>query len=69
MMRAELNTEIIRNSNQVFILSDSSKFGKIALSKYCNASEIHYLITDKDLKEEYKQYFNAVPVNLILANT
>ena len=69
MMRAELNTEIIRNSNQVFILSDSSKFGKIALSKYCNASEIHYLITDKDLKEEYKQYFDTVPVNLILANT
>ncbi len=68
MMRAELIMEVIRNSKQVFVLSDSSKFGKIALSKYCDAQEIHYLITDKDLKEEYKQYFDAVPVNLILAN-
>ncbi len=69
MMRAELNTEIIRISKQVFILSDSSKFGKIALSKYCDASEVHYLITDKDLTEEYKQYFDTVSTNLILANT
>ncbi len=69
MMRAELNSEIIRISKQVFVLSDSSKFGKIALSKYCDASEVSYLITDKNLHEEYKQFFDASPVNLILADT
>jgi DeoR/GlpR family transcriptional regulator of sugar metabolism len=68
MMRAELNAEIIQISKQVFILSDSSKFGKIALSKYCDASDVSYIITDKDLSEEYKQYFDASPVNLIYAD-
>ena len=68
-MRAELNAEIIRFSKQVFILSDSSKFGRIALSKYCDAVDVSYLITDSDLGEEYTKYFEASPVNLILADT
>ncbi len=68
MMRAELNSKIIQKSNKVFILSDSSKFGKIALSKYCDPSEVDYLITDHDLPDEYKQYFNASSIELILAD-
>ena len=66
MMRAELNNEIIRRSNEVFILSDSSKFGKIALAKYCDASDINYLITDADLPEEFRKFFESSVVNLIL---
>jgi len=67
MMRAELNHEIIRKGSEVFILSDSSKFGKIALAKYCDADDIDYLITDTDLPEEYRKVFEAGSVNLILA--
>jgi DeoR/GlpR family transcriptional regulator of sugar metabolism len=69
MMRAELNARVIQISKQAFILSDSSKFGRIALSKYCDAADISCLITDSDLGEEYVRYFEASPVNLIIADT
>jgi DeoR/GlpR family transcriptional regulator of sugar metabolism len=69
MMRAELNAEIIRISKQVYILSDSSKFGKIALSKYCDASDVTCLITDSELSDEYRRFFETSSVELVLADT
>jgi DeoR/GlpR family transcriptional regulator of sugar metabolism len=50
-----------------FILTDSSKFGKIALAKYCDAQDIDYLITDGDLPEEYRRFFKTNSAQLILA--
>jgi DeoR/GlpR family transcriptional regulator of sugar metabolism len=67
MMRAELNHQIISKGNEVVILSDSSKFGKIALAKYCDGEDIDYLITDTELPEEYRRFFETRSVNLILA--
>lgn len=68
MMRAELNSEIIQRSNEVFILSDSTKFGKIALSRYCGAEDIDVLITDSELPAEYRELFTANNINVILAD-
>ncbi|TFG57605.1 MAG: DeoR/GlpR transcriptional regulator [Spirochaetales bacterium] len=68
MMRADLNQEVIRKGQEVFILSDSSKFGKIALAKYSDVEDIDYLITDTDLPEEYRRFFEASSVNLIIAD-
>ena len=69
MMRAELNAEVIRRSNEVYILSDSTKFGKIALSKYCDAADVDVVISDDDLAQEYRDYFSEQGVRLILAET
>jgi DeoR/GlpR family transcriptional regulator of sugar metabolism len=66
MMRAEVNQEIISRASEVVILTDSSKFGKIALAKYCDSRDIDYLITDPDLPDEYRRYFESSSVNLIL---
>lgn len=68
MMRAELNQEVIRKGQEVFILSDSSKFGKIALAKYCDVEECDYLITDLELPEEYRSFFEKSSVKLIIAD-
>ena len=67
MMRAEVNQEIIAKATEVVILTDSSKFGKIALARYCDAEAIDYLITDGDIPGEYRRYFESSPVKLILA--
>lgn len=67
MMRAEVNQEIIARASEVVIVTDSSKFGKIALAKYCDAEDIDYLITDSDIPEEYRSYFEKSSINLILA--
>jgi DeoR/GlpR family transcriptional regulator of sugar metabolism len=66
MMRAEINSEIIQRSPQTFILTDSSKFGKITLAKYCDAKDINYLITDNNLPEEYYSIFKKAGVEIII---
>jgi len=66
MMRAEINSEIIQRSPQTFILTDSSKFGKITLAKYCDARDIDYLITDSNLPKEYYGILQEAGVKIII---
>lgn len=42
-------------SEQKILLVDSSKFGKAWYAKYADLNEIDIIITDSDIKEEYKQ--------------
>lgn len=66
MMRAEINSEIISRSPQTFVLSDSSKFGKIALSRYCDVQDIEYLITDDGISKEYMNVIKQADVKILL---
>jgi DeoR/GlpR family transcriptional regulator of sugar metabolism len=67
MMRSEVNQAIIAKASEVVIVTDSSKFGKIALAKYCDADDVDYLITDSDIPWEYKSYFQSSSIKLIIA--
>ncbi|MEI6874604.1 MAG: DeoR/GlpR family DNA-binding transcription regulator [Spirochaetota bacterium] len=55
MMRAEIAASIIAKSREVNILSDSSKFGRIGMSRYCSLDEIDRIITDDQLSEEFRK--------------
>lgn len=67
MMRAEINQEIVARASEVIVLTDSSKFGKIALAKYCEVGQIDYLITDGDIPEQFRRYFESSSIKLVLA--
>ncbi len=55
MMRADiLNTAIDKCACNV-VLTDSSKFGRVYLNAFGPMDKIHYLITDSDLNEKYRQ--------------
>jgi DeoR/GlpR family transcriptional regulator of sugar metabolism len=66
MMRAEFNMEAIRRSPETFVLSDSTKFGTAALSRYCDTGDIEYLISDSNLDENYQSTFKRHGVEVIL---
>jgi len=66
MMRADINSEIIRRSPSTYILTDSSKFGKITLARYCSMEDIECLVTDNELPEEYHSMFTKAGVNVVL---
>jgi len=55
MMRAEIASTIIQKSPEVFIITDSSKFGKINLSRYCTLGEADHVITDSAISNEYRE--------------
>ncbi len=67
MMRAEINHEIISRSPRTYILTDSSKFGKVALSRYCRAEEVDCLITDEDIPGEIRTLLEKAGVEILIA--
>lgn len=66
MMRADFNQELIRKSPVTFVLTDSSKFGNIALSRYCAPGDVEYLITDEGLDEVYRRSLMERGVEVVI---
>lgn len=67
LFRAEISSHIIKKSREVFIVSDSSKFGKTELTNICYSCDIHHVATDSDLDEKYVAEFKQAGIDLILA--
>lgn len=67
LFRAEISSYIIQKARDVFIVSDSTKFGKKELTGICYPGNVQHIATDKDLKPEYRREFTNAGVDLILA--
>jgi len=67
LFRSEISSYIIEKSREVFIVTDSSKFGKEELTKICYPSDIQHVATDTSIGEEFIEDFCKAGVNLILA--
>jgi DeoR/GlpR family transcriptional regulator of sugar metabolism len=52
MMRAEISSLIVKRSPEVFVLTDSSKFGKVHLARLFYPEEVTCLITDSGIPEQ-----------------
>lgn len=57
---ARLNQLAISNSEKVFVLCDSSKFGKKSLVSFADASSIDKIITNDDIDEKIIDTFKAL---------
>lgn len=67
LFRSEISNYIIEKSREVFIVTDSSKFGKTELTNICYPSDIQHVATDSDLGQEYIKDLYYSGVNVILA--
>ncbi len=66
MMRAEISTLIAKKSREVFVLTDSSKFGKVQLASLFYPGDITRLITDSGIPEREKAYLEEQGVEVII---
>ena len=64
MMRAEIASAAVARCPEVFVLTDSTKFGRIALTRICSPQEVHHLITDSHIPREYRAELEAKGVNV-----
>lgn len=62
--RAEISTHIIQKCKDVFIVSDSGKFGKVAITNICSPSHVNHIITDSDLSDRYIQLLQSQGVEV-----
>lgn len=67
LFRAEISSHIIQRAKDVFVVSDSSKFGHTGLTNICDLKDIQHVATDSDLEEEFRREFAEAGIDLILA--
>lgn len=67
LFRAEVSSHIIEKAKDVFVVSDSSKFGRIGLTKICGLKDIQHVATDVELEDGYRREFAEAGIDLILA--
>ena len=66
MMRAEISSEIAKKAETVFVLTDSSKFGRRELVKLFDIDHANYVITDSGIPEREKEYLSNRDIELII---
>lgn len=67
MFRAEISSHIIQKAKDLFVVSDSSKFGCTGLTSICKLQDIQHVATDSDLAREYRDELLKAGIDLILA--
>jgi len=67
MFRAEISSYIIEKAKDLFVVSDSSKFGCTGLTSICSLKDIQHVATDKDLEPRYRKELTEAGIDLILA--
>jgi DeoR/GlpR family transcriptional regulator of sugar metabolism len=66
MMRAEISALIVARSKEVFILTDSSKFGKVHLASLFYPKDITSLITDRGIPDMCREDLERQGVKVIV---
>lgn len=60
-----ITRKMIENSDEVFLLCDSSKIGKNSFVKFASISEIHHLITDSQISMEQLKLYRDYGLDVI----
>lgn len=68
MLRGEVSSLAVQKSREVFVLTDSSKIGKTAMFRVCDASDVDCLITDSRIPEKLKVEFEDAGMEVILTD-
>ncbi|GHD65849.1 transcriptional repressor AgaR [Jeongeupia chitinilytica] len=65
---AQLNRAMIKAADKVVLLADSSKFGRRGFCVICPLPQVHTLITDSGITDEYRRALTLSGVNVIVAD-
>ncbi len=67
MMLVESEKAMLAAADQAIVVADSSKFGKVSLSRLCGLQEVHAVVTDAGLDSQWKEWLETAGVQLVLA--
>lgn len=64
MMRADISSYIAQKCEQVFILTDSSKFGRTELVKLFDVEDVAFLITDEGIPDSDRDFLTRKGIKI-----
>ena len=64
---ASLNQRMVAHARKVVVLSDASKFGRVSLHRIARLEQIHAVITDAGISEEYREGLQRTGIEVLVA--
>jgi DeoR/GlpR family transcriptional regulator of sugar metabolism len=68
MMLVESEKAMLAAADRAIVVADSSKFGKVSLSRLCGLHEVHAVVTDSSVESKWKEHLELAGVELVLAS-
>ncbi len=65
LAEAEVKREMVRSSAEVFIVTDSTKFSRIAFATFAQPGDVDYLITDEGIPEDSERFLEESGVRVL----
>lgn len=65
-MEAQLNKQMIAQSQKIIVLSDSTKFGRRGFGRICGLEEVDQVITDSGIPDHYKKDLESLGIEVII---
>ena len=69
LLLVELEQAMMRVADEVIIVADSTKFGHKSLARMCGLGDIHHLVVDNEISEDWRSKILAAGVKLLIAGT
>jgi hypothetical protein len=69
MMLVESEKAMLDSADQTIVVADSSKFGKVSLSRLCGLHEVNAVVTDSSVDSTWKEHLELAGVQLVLAES
>lgn len=63
---AHLNRQMIKASQKVIVLSDSTKFGKRGFGKICGIEDVNQIVTDKGIPGHYVNHLEGMGIEVTI---
>ncbi len=63
-LESSIKKSAIKNSEEIFLLADMSKYMKTALMTYCELSEVDYIVTKGEIPQSLKEYAQMNDINI-----
>jgi DeoR/GlpR family transcriptional regulator of sugar metabolism len=60
---------MLASADRTIVVADSTKFGRVSLSRLCGLDEVGAVVTDSSLQSKWKQQLETAGVELTLAPT
>jgi DeoR family fructose operon transcriptional repressor len=67
MMLVESEKAMLSSADRALVVADSSKFGKVSLSRLCGLHEVHTVVTDSNLDSKWKEHLALAGTEVVLA--
>ncbi len=68
MMLVESEKAMLAAADRAIVVADSSKFGKVSLSRLCGLQDVHAVVTDGGVDSQWKGWLETAGVQLVLAS-